>query len=228
MICALPCERVVIRAGRITQSGVLQATDAALEEAVRAVLRVKDDLDKIEEELNQVQAHLGLLLQSAHAGDFDSDSATSIVQVEMLTTHEQIEQLFKVSAALTDVERAVDRALHLLKQLMGFFLAEPSVAKSLWSSVAVQELIESLESKPLASRWNATAETFRMLLQERLDIVRAMASIMPTEGFRLAAFLERIKSTLNRLLPSVRRKIEAFEVEALLACGQLKNISNVV
>jgi hypothetical protein len=168
--------------------------------------------------VDETHAHLSFLLQNAQAGLFDSDSATSIVQVEVVTTHDQLERLLRTTTLLTELDKAVQHLNRSMKDLDVVTKSYPELNQ--WSRSTLLSFAEVLtptskdRRSALSLQWKSTDELYKDLLTSRLSVVQAMAMVMPMEGFNLLGMLERARHTISSLTPSINEKVELFEAEA--------------
>jgi len=222
MICAQPIASVNYppqsRMSKNKGSHFAKHADDALEDALRSMLRVKNELTDIQSKMEEIQEHLGFLLQDAQAGVFDADAATSIVQVEVITTKEQLEKLLKTTQLLPDVSRSVttlNRAMRDLDTVANSFADLSDWSKStLIAFVDVISPISKEKRTALALQWKSVTELFSDLLTSKANIVQAMAMIMPMEGFSILGLLERCKSAVTTAVPPINEKVRTFEAEA--------------
>jgi len=232
MICALPIKHITVPSGgsnhaKSKGSDFVKAADEALEDALRPILRIKNELLDIVEKVEETQNHLAFLLQNAQAGVFDSDSATSIVQVEVATTHEQLEKLVETTAVLSEV----DKALQLLNKCMRDLesLAKKSFADmNEWSRETIREFVHVItpttrdNRTALALQWQCVVNLLDQLMHSKLNVVQAMAMVMPMEGFSLLSSLERAKVAVSSGMPLITDMVRIFESEAHLL---IKNVN---
>ena len=168
--------------------------------------------------VDETQSHLSVLLQSAQAGMFDSDSATSVVQVEISTTRDQLDRLLHASQMLPDADRTMSALLRSMKDLDVVVRSYGSLSD--WSRSSILSIIEVLtpaakETRTaLALQWKAVTDLLRELFTSKLGVVHGMAMIMPMEGLALLALMERSKHAIMNGIPSISEKVQSFETEA--------------
>jgi hypothetical protein len=77
-------------------------------------------------------------------------------------------------------------------------------------------LLPSVREKrsALALQWKAVTDLFSDLLTSKLNVVQAMAMVMPMEGFALLAMLDRAKGQIVSGLPPINEKVLGFEYDA--------------
>lgn len=221
MICAQPIQYVnynTAKGENRTRGSLVQVVDEALEDALRWILRIKNELLDIVDKVDETQAHISYLLESAQHGVFDGDSAVPIVQVEIATTFEQLEKLIKNANQLPQLKNSV---IHLNKVTLELDHSLNSTDKITdWSRstlITFAEILQptSKEKKTaLYFQWKSCSDLFNDLLHSRLHIVHGMAMVMPSEGFVLLGHLERIKATVGTNVPVISEKVNVFESEA--------------
>jgi len=222
MICALPIKSIHhpsnARLSKNKGSYFAKAADEALEDALRAMLRIKNELLEIVEKVDETQSHLSFLLQNAQLGVFDSDSATSIVQVEVSTTHEQLDRLLRTAALLPEVDKTVQLLNRAIRELEAVALAYGDLGD--WSRSTLINFADVLILDPKSKRtalslqWKAVTDLFSDLLTARLNVVQAMAMVMPMEGMTLLTMLERARTGIVSGLPPINEKVQHFEYDA--------------
>jgi hypothetical protein len=169
--------------------------------------------------VDETQEHLAFLLQNAQAGVFDSDSATSIVQVEVATTRDQLEKFLATTALLPEVDKCVqvlNRALRSLDSIASKSYPElSSWSRSTLISFADVLLPSEKEKRTaLSLQWKTVTDLFSDLLSTRMNVVHAMAMVMPMEGFMLLGMLERAKGAVIHGVSPISEKVQHFEYDA--------------
>ena len=168
--------------------------------------------------MDETQSHLSFLLQNAQAGVFDSDSATSIVQGEISTTRDQLENLQKTTTHFSDVEKALVKLNRSLKEVD--MVANSFAELSDWSRTTLLTFTDVItpghkeRRSALALQWKTVTDQYSDLLTNKLSVVQAMAMVMPMEGLGLITMLERSKSSIVAGLPGINEKVQAFEYDA--------------
>ena len=180
--------------------------------------------------MTETQTHLSFLLQNAQAGLFDSDAATSIVQVEIATTRDQLDRLLKTIALLPDADRCVQVLNRTMRDL-------ETVAKSYvdlgdWSRSTLISFADVLrpaskdQQTALALQWKGVTDLFSELLTSRLHVVQAMAMVMPSEGFALLSLLERVRTTSASGVPPITERVQSFETDAAKFLLEVERLTN--
>ena len=89
-----------------------------------------------------------------------------------------------------------------------------------WSRSTLISFAEVLTPGPkekktaLALQWKTVTDLFSDLLTTRLNVVQAMAMVMPMEGLSLLSMLDRAKNAIVAGLPPINEKVQAFEYDA--------------
>jgi len=208
--------------------------DQRHDDALRAVLRIKQSLAAISDSLAQIREHLMFLYEDAQSGMLDGDAASSIVQVEYQTVREQVDALMGMHADWSALTSCLSAALTVLgecKSALAGDLNGESGSPSAPTLRALRVMHTSLKAlapqdkQPcaLAAQWVTVGKALEVILDQHLpDIVRIM-SLVVGDGSALSSRFQAAKALTMR--NSAAGSSVLFRVEEACKDARVKTAS---